>query len=536
MGMNNMIVDDVIEESNQKVVAKSNLQFNPPEIEYNTDKELSLNASLDKKYYMSSIIKYDEGNLDLIDYLFSIVLNNDKVNDVQGGYLVKIIQSFIHVTNGNRGNLFMKYICFKKKEILLNMMNNIHIDCFRKIILEILLYEVNSEEDNLIFEGMKNHLLGYLISLFGVENNKTVYFYREICDLLCEYIEGSKNCCDFFINDNFLNCFCSLFPSNKMLPYENIEHLLIFSTNLIKEYKIEYDRSSKFLISLSKSHVKTTDNKQNDKTILLNLDMDNVICTKMTNCIINIKKYFFFGQNVPKSFIIHFIEFIQNLVQLTRNTILLENLNKEEFFSTLTKYFFSFTNDIYQTTTLSIIKLFIDENNENWLTLLLISSEFLSKCLKEENRKNSQIFVHICQILEMLLLNAKNFLQKNNFFDQVNEEFRTYYSAYSEKMNKPLANFKNTFLYMSSIKNESDFEINNIDEIDLAESKLKKKQPKSHFFPNELIIAEDAANDDDDDNPETGDDILLGKISNEEEENENFYYDNNFWQHQIKNS
>ena len=49
--------------------------------------------------------------------------------------VVKIIQSFIHVTNGNRGNLFMKYICFKKKEILLNMMNNIHIDCFRKIIL-----------------------------------------------------------------------------------------------------------------------------------------------------------------------------------------------------------------------------------------------------------------------------------------------------------------------------------------------------------------------------------------------------------------
>ena len=136
----------------------------------------------------------------------------------------------------------------------------------------------------------------------------------------------------------------------------------------------------------------------------------------------------------------------------------------------------------------------------------------------------------------MLLLNAKNFLQKNNLFEQVNEEFRTYYSAYSEKMNKPLANFKNTFLYMSSIKNESDFEINNIDEIDLAESKLKKKQPKSHFFPNELIIAEDAVNDDDEENPEAGDDILLGKISNEEEENENFYYDNNFWQHQIKNS
>ena len=70
-----------------------------------------------------------------------------------------------------------------------------------------------NEDDNSLFEGMKNNLLSYLISLFGVENNisKGIFFYREICDLLSEYIEGSKNCIDYFMNDNLL---CILHPIN----------------------------------------------------------------------------------------------------------------------------------------------------------------------------------------------------------------------------------------------------------------------------------------------------------------------------------
>ena len=149
------------------------------------------------------------------------------------------------------------------------------------------------------------------------------------------------------------------------------------------------------------------------------------------------------------------------------------------------------------------------------------------------------LYIHICRIFELLLSTGKNFLIKNNLFDKVNEEFKSYYSEYCDKMNKPLANFKNTFLYMSSIKNESDFEINNVDEVDIVDnSKVKKKGSKSHFFHNdnntnnELIIAEDDSGNDDDAEGNANDEMLLGKISNEEEEN--FYYDNNYWQHQTK--
>ena len=544
MAMNNMIVDDVIEDSGQKVVSKSNLQFNPPEIEYNTDKELSLNASLDRKYTMtSSTIKYDEGSLELIDYMFSCVMNNEKMNEVQGGYLVKIVQSFIHLTNNNnnnRGNLFMKYLCFKKKEILITMMNNIHLDYYRNIILEILLYDNTNEDDNSLFEGMKNNLLSYLISLFGVENNisKGIFFYREICDLLSEYIEGSKNCIDYFMNDNLLCSYSTLFTSGKNLSYESLEYLFIFLSNLIKEYKIEYDKSSKFLTSLSKSHMKTTDNKQVDKTILLNLDMDNVLCTKLTNSIVGIKKYFYYKKNIPKSFLIHFLEYINDLVQLTRNSTLLDNLSKEDFFATLTEYFFSFQNDIFQNISISIMKLFLDENLDNWLYHFFISSNFITKSTSD-HRTNKYLFIHICRVYELLITTGKTFLVKNNLYDKVNEEFKAYYSNYCDKMNKPLANFKNTFLYMSSIKNESDFEINNVDEVDIVDnSKMKKKASKSHFFHsdnnanNDLIIAEDDSGNDEEAEGNVNDELLLGKISNEDEEN--FYYDNNYWQHQTK--
>ena len=128
-----------------------------------------------------------------------------------------------------------------------------------------------------------------------------------------------------------------------------------------------------------------------DIYIIGNLDMDNVLCTKLTNSIVGIKKYFYYKKDIPKSFLIHFLEYINDLVQLTRNSTLLDNLSKEDFFATLTEYFFSFQNDIFQNISISIMKLFLDENLDNWLYHFFISSNFITKSTSD-HRTNKYLF------------------------------------------------------------------------------------------------------------------------------------------------
>ena len=79
-----------------------------------------MNASLDKKNMFTSRFEdnYYTLNYELLDYMFNTLWQyENKITDVQGSYFVKVIQSFMRLPN-NKGYLIIKYMCYKRKDIL----------------------------------------------------------------------------------------------------------------------------------------------------------------------------------------------------------------------------------------------------------------------------------------------------------------------------------------------------------------------------------------------------------------------------------
>ena len=118
-------LDDILEGNDISTIIKREGTLNNFFIPDSTVEENnSFNNSLE--------INNNEPSLELVDYMFTISFNNE-LNNVQGGYLVKIVTSLIHsLYSPNKALCFIKYICFKKSnEILLKMLNLIQYNYFK---------------------------------------------------------------------------------------------------------------------------------------------------------------------------------------------------------------------------------------------------------------------------------------------------------------------------------------------------------------------------------------------------------------------
>ncbi|MCQ2816203.1 MAG: hypothetical protein MJ252_02945 [archaeon] len=533
-----IIADDIMEDGGVNFIPKNTFQFNPPEIEYNTDKEISFNASLDKKLGFGgnmNEMSMMSGNYELIDYIFNLCANVE-LNSVQGGYLVKIIQSFIHYSNNTystKGNVFLNYLCFKK-EIFYQLLNNFSYVYYQKIILEILIFDSGSSEDdnnvndiykkqilNFFSETLKKYANGNISTnflSFGSSNNLSGLssmntsnnsinspesIIINIFELLIEYLETAKNSCELLMSDVFINNIIVFANTAKLTP-DLFDVLCNFYSALIKEYKIE-DKNLKFLniSSFSKSHMKNLTLSTTERNEVLHLDSNCEFVKKLNGCFEFGKNFYLFPEESPnsksknpfitntrispkikvkKSNIISFMELFCNFLNITQNLVFFNNLIQIKFFETSTKYFFSFGNDIFQSLYVSSIKQLINDKNTTYINEMLIKSNFFHRIfgMNDSLKKGTQLFVHIADIYDTIINKPEIksflciFLGEKTFTDLYQRNFHDEL----EKMHKPLAGFQGNDLYLSRIFSVGPQKLE-IDEVEANEKKTNSSAKKS---------------------------------------------------------
>ena len=464
-------LDDILEDNNISTIIKRESTLNGF-FPFNNDTTVEENNSFNN----SLEINNNEPSLELVDYIFNISFNNE-LNNVQGGYLVKIITSLIHsLYSPSKSLYFIKYICYKKaNEILLKILNLIQYSYFRDIILEILLFSEEENRDNAL-EIIKGNILNYLI-------NYLKYNGSGIRDLICQYIECNKND-DLILTENFLSKLITSF--NNSNNEKVIENFCIINSYIIKSYKTEFNMNNN--ISTSKLYMSFKSPMKNNErsnyyfnsSVNLNFDEGNTLINKMTSFTKEI------NLNIVKSFscIQSVLIFFTDIISLTRNNELLDNLKKINFFNFFSQKFFQKKNDIIQNILIRIINLMTEENADNWIINILIQNNFLKECLKYSNipnNKNSKLFVHLSNLFELLVNNnyIKEVLTKNNLMQEVNKTYQKIYKDYCEKMKKPLGDFKNNSFCLGSILNktiEGDNDFKKVDELDQGDNNLNSNK------------------------------------------------------------
>ena len=63
---------------------------------------------------------------------------------------------------------------------------------------------------------------------------------------------------------------------------------------------------------------------------------------------------------------------------------------------------------------------------------------------------DNQLYIHLSEIYDILIRNtfANDFLNKNNYFEKVNNVYNNLYKTYVERMEKSICNFKCNSLYL----------------------------------------------------------------------------------------
>jgi hypothetical protein len=254
-----------------EIKREPNFLFNPPEIEYGFEKEkeklekekelnntsirdISFNMSIDRKYTMTNLETFE-----ILDYILSFLatgMNNMEYNALQSSYFAKII---ISILRSSKCNFFIRYICNRKPEILINLINNVHLYPVCEILVKLLSIENILLDENLNFENIKISILNRLISKFYSGNSTIInnhlsiseeIIFSNISAMLIDYAENTKNL-DALLSESFLNSLNSLLGLIK--NRYAIKEILNFCVVLLKQFKFEYEKAYKFVSSISLS-------------------------------------------------------------------------------------------------------------------------------------------------------------------------------------------------------------------------------------------------------------------------------------------
>ena len=386
----------------------------------------------------------DKDNLEFVDYLFNSSSNYD-LNNIQGGYLVKINRAFLHsLYSPNKSNVYISYICFKKPNDFLTVFwNKIQFLHYQEIIYDILMYceEETNQNQNKQLDIIKNNILIKLITTMKSQS-------EGIKDIFCDYILNCKGV-ESLINENFISKLSSLFIScnNEKI----LENFCIVTGQIIKLYKNDNFSSSK---NLKGNFI---NNFLNSSLGILNFSDTDLLVGKINSIIkeLNLENF----KSTQAKIIL--INFIYDFMTLTRCTEFLENLININFFNFFQNLFFSSKNDIAQSIYINTIQLLIEDTNEKWLIEILIKNSFIEKALNinytisDLNNtsfgiKENTLYIHLSEIFGILIRNVfvNEILQKNNLFEKINNIYNTTYKTYVERMEQTICNFKCNSLYL----------------------------------------------------------------------------------------
>ena len=386
----------------------------------------------------------DKDNLEFVDYLYNSSFNYD-LNNIQGGYLVKINRAFLHsLYNPNKSNVYISYICFKKPNDFLTVFwNKIQFLHYQEIIYDILTYceEETNQNQNKQLDIIKNNILIKLITTMKTQS-------EGIKDIFCDYILNCKNV-ESLVNENFISKLSAMFISSN--NEKILENFCVVTGQIIKLYKNDNFSGSK---NLKGNFI---NNFLNSSLGILNFTDTDLLVGKI-NSIIKEMNLEYFKSTQAK---IILINFIYDFMTLTRCTELFENLININFFNFFQNLFFTSKNDIVQSIYISTIQVLIEDTNEKWLIEILIKNNFIEKALNINYNssdlsntsfgiKDNTLYIHLSEIFGILIKNVfiNEILQKNNFFEKVSNIYNTTYKTYVERMEQTICNFKCNSLYL----------------------------------------------------------------------------------------
>ena len=386
----------------------------------------------------------EKDTLEFVDYLYNSSFNND-LNNIQGGYLVKINRAFLHsLYSPNKSSVYISYICFKKPiDIISNFWNKIQFFHYQEIIYDILMYceDETNQNQNKQLDIIKTNILTKLINAMKSQS-------EGIKDIFCDYILNCKGA-ESLVNENFLSKLTSAFISSN--NEKILENFCIVTGQVLKLYKNDNFSGSK---NLKGGFI---NNFLNSSLGILNFGDSDLLVGKIISIIkeMNLENF----KSTQAKIIL--INFIYDFMTLTRCNEFLENLININFFNFFQKLFFSSTNDIIQSIYINTIQLLIEDTNERWITEILIKNNFIEQALNinytSTDLNNSSfgirdnpLFIHLSEIFGILIRNVFiiEILQKNNLFEKINTIYNTTYKTYVERMEQTICNFKCNSLYL----------------------------------------------------------------------------------------
>ena len=386
----------------------------------------------------------EKDTLEFVDYLYNSSFNND-LNNIQGGYLVKINRAFLHsLYSPNKSSVYISYICFKKPiDIISNFWNKIQFFHYQEIIYDILMYceDETNQNQNKQLDIIKTNILTKLINAMKSQS-------EGIKDIFCDYILNCKGA-ESLVNENFLSKLTSAFISSN--NEKILENFCIVTGQVLKLYKNDNFSGSK---NLKGGFI---NNFLNSSLGILNFGDSDLLVGKIISIIkeMNLENF----KSTQAKIIL--INFIYDFMTLTRCNEFLENLININFFKFFQNLFFSSKNDIIQSIYISTIQLLIEDTNEKWITEILIKNNFLQQALSINYNpldlnntsfgiKENTLYIHLTEIFGILVKNVfiNEILQKNNLFEKINNIYNTTYKIYVERMEQTICNFKCNSLYL----------------------------------------------------------------------------------------
>jgi len=142
----------------------------------------------------------------------------------------------------------LKYMCFRKPEYLIFLLNNVINRSMCDIILKILMIDNQNVEELSNFDTLKSKIIFTLLSNFYLKDSLEEITNTK--DIFIELFETTKNF-EFLVSENFLiNFFNTLVSIKNFFSFKEYLSVIIA---LVKQFKTEYEKAQKFVSSLSLS-------------------------------------------------------------------------------------------------------------------------------------------------------------------------------------------------------------------------------------------------------------------------------------------